>query len=336
MSETETGTEEFRVVVIGASAGGFTAIQQILSTLPSDFPGAILTVVHGAFDTRGFLLSSLNRLTGLPVALAENDLEILPGHVYLSVPGKHLVVQDGHIALTNGPRENLFRPAIDVLFRSAAVAYGNRTIGILLTGRLNDGAAGLEAIGQCGGTVMIQDPDSAEFPEMPKYALHAVEADYVLDIKGLTAKLQCLVKEKPVNSVSIPQHLVRENQLSWEISSQISTEDQLGEQVPITCPSCGGPLWKLDDEHTGMPRYRCHVGHAFSQEALQNGQQESLDKALWISLRTLEERHNLFDKMKLDLKEKGLDKMAASYDGKIAEVGENIRTIRRILRILEK
>ena len=175
----------FRLFALGASSGGRAAITKLLSKLPETINAAFLVTVHGAFDTPSFFAQVLGQKTNLKGLDASHGLFIEPGMVYIAKPDHHLFVHDGKIYLSKGPRENLFRPSIDVLFRSAAVAYGNRCVGILMTGRLNDGTTGLEAIKKCGGRAIVQNPATAEYGDMPAFARETVDIDYVVDLEEL-------------------------------------------------------------------------------------------------------------------------------------------------------
>lgn len=328
--------KDFRIVVLGASAGGISTILQILENFTPKVQAAFFVVVHSAFESGEDISNAWHRKTGLQVQLAENNMPIVAGNVYLSVPDQHFILQHDRIILATGPRENLFRPAIDVLFRSAAVSFGNRCIGILLSGRLNDGTAGLEALKKCGGITVVQDPSEAAFPDMPRYAIQAVDVDHVLESAAIYDKLVALLESPLPPSKEIPEYLRRETELASSISSQVATEDYLGEQVPTSCPSCGGPLWEMDEHVSGFPRFRCHVGHAFSREALLAGQDRSLEKAMWLSLRTLEEKQKLMDRIVRDYRDRGLNRLAESYESKLSEIATNIKSIRRIMEISEE
>lgn len=332
----ENSKNELRIVVLGASAGGISTIFRILENFNNEVQAAFFVLVHNAFDSGEAITNAWQRKTGLQVQMAGNNMAYKAGNVYLSVPDQHFILQHDKIILAAGPRENLFRPAIDVLFRSAAVSHGNRCIGILLSGRLNDGTAGLEAIHKCGGVTMVQDPAEAAFPDMPRYAIQAVDVDHVLESDAIYDKLVAILESPLPQPKQIPEYLRRETQLASSISSQVATEEYLGEQVPTSCPSCGGPLWEMDENVSGFPRFRCHVGHAFSREALLEGQDRSLEEAMWLSLRTLEEKHKLMERISRDYKERGLTRMAASYESKLDEIATNIRAIRRIMEISDE
>lgn len=321
----------FRVIAIGASSGGRNAIAKVLETVPDTVNAAILVVVHGAFDMPSFYDIVLSRITDLRVVQTEHGMLLERGTVYIAQPNKHLFVSGDRIYLSKGPRENLFRPAIDVLFRSVAVTYGNRSVGLLMSGRLNDGTTGLEAIKKCGGIAMIQDPASAEYAAMPANAQQYVAIDYSLNLEEISGILQQLVKDPLPPEQKIPRYLIRENEIVNQIGSNISKEEKLGHQVPISCPSCSGPLWEL--ENTSIKRYRCHVGHSFTEEALLRSQNEALEEAFWVSLRTLEEKKMLLERMSKNYSSGKKNSLSRSYDDKIDEISQHILKLRQILQL---
>lgn len=321
----------FRLFLIGGSSGGQAAVVQTLSNIPKDINAAFLVVLHTAFDTPSNFHTYLNNKINLEVCEAKDKLVIKPGMVYVARPNNHLFVSNGTMHLSSGPRENLFRPSIDVLFRSGAVSCQNKVIGILLTGQLNDGVSGLEAIHRCGGLTMVQNPASAEFPDMPKTAIENVDIDYVVNLEDMSSVIHKIMQEGLPKRRTIPKGLQRENEIATKIKSQISLEDKLGHQVSISCSSCGGPLWEM--KNSGIKRYRCHVGHAFTEEALLRGQNEALEEALWISLRTLEEKNALLLRMASDYESKGSKILARSYSDKRDEVSNHLKKIRSVLLI---
>lgn len=323
--------DEFRLFLIGASAGGRPAVEKILKDLPPDIPAAFLIVVHSSFDMISSFSSYLNRKIQMEVMDCNNNTPLRTGKVYVSLPNQHMVVKHGKLANSNGPRENLFRPSIDVLFRSAAVTYGNRCVGILLSGRLNDGTVGLEAIKRCGGKTIIQNPETAEFSGMPLNAKKFVNIDYTRDLEEIGPLINEIIQKPLPEKVDIPQPLIREAEIATKIRSQVKTEDYLGEQVALSCASCGGPLWKIKD--TGIPRYRCHVGHSFSEESLLMAQNENLEETLWVCLRTLEEKKVLLHNIADNFAEKGSSQISRSYKDKIEEVEEHIDRLRQLMDI---
>ncbi|BAU09635.1 CheB methylesterase [Leptolyngbya sp. NIES-3755] len=276
------------IIVIGASAGGLGAFDTLVPQLPPDFPAAVFIVWHISPDHPSLLPQILARSSALPVAHAINHESIEPGHIYIAPPDHHLLVEPGTVRLTRGPKENRFRPAIDVLFRSAARSYGRRVVGIVLTGSLDDGAAGLYAIKQRGGIAVVQDPIDALHASMPKAALQSVEVDYCVPIDQMAALLVQLVNE----SIDDQEESLVSNNLEIEVG--VAREDNglergiinFGEFSPYTCPECHGVLMQLKEGN--LIRFRCHTGHAYSLNSLLAEVTESIEETLWDGIRTIE------------------------------------------------
>lgn len=287
------------VVVAGASAGGIEALQALLSCLPRDFPASIFVVVHLAADSPGVLPDILHRAGELPAASAVDGDPILPGHIYVAPPDRHLLLERGRMRLSHGPKENRFRPAIDPLFRSAAYAYGPQVIGIILSGALDDGTAGLWAIKDRGGLAMVQEPGEAYNPSMPLHALRYVQVDYRLPVVELAQVLTRLVNEPVAEEGAVPvphanqpdanqpDPLRIETEIAFEANPLASGVMQLGPLSPYTCPECSGVLMQLQEG--GILRFRCHTGHAYSVASLLEGISESIERTLWSTVRVLEE-----------------------------------------------
>lgn len=320
-----------RLFVLGASAGGRKILGDILKSIPNTIDAAFLVVVHGSSDAASVFPKVLSQKLDLEVKEVENGMTIEAGYLYIAKPDHHLIVDQEQLFLSKGLRENRFRPSVDVLFRSAAVTYSNACIGILLTGRLSDGTAGLEAIKKCGGMAMIQNPATAEYEGMPSNAAQVVDIDYVVNVEDMGDVIRKIMQEELPEKKEIPGSVIRENTIATKISSQIALKENLGHQVPISCSSCGGPLWKIEDSK--INRYRCHVGHAFTEEALLDSQNESLEEALWVAMRTLEEKKMLLVRVKSDYKQKGIRAMATTHNEQIDEVQQQITTLRRVLQI---
>lgn len=323
--------KDHRIFLLGASAGGRNAVEKALANIPGDIIASFFVVVHSSFDMTSSFSAYLNGRLEMEVVEVQEDMEIETGKVYVGVPNQHMVIINGKLTNSNGPRENLFRPSIDVLFRSAAVAYGNRCVGILLSGRLNDGTVGLEAIKRCGGVTVIQDPQTAEFSGMPLTAQKFVDIDYTENLENISKLIKQLVEESLPVKTGIPETIRKEAEIATRIRSQVKTEDFLGEKVALSCASCGGPLWKIND--TDIERYRCHVGHSFSQESLLLAQNENLEETLWVCLRTLEEKKVLMLNMADNFRNKGSEQIARSYADKIKEVDEHIGRLRKLMDI---
>lgn len=205
------------------------------------------------------------------------------------------MVQEGRLKITKGAHENRARPAIDPLFRSAAVAYGNRVIAVILTGSLDDGSAGMLAVRRCGGVCVIQDPADAVPPEMPRNVLKRLTPDEVVPLAQMGAVLGRLLAAPVKEDKPIPRDLPFETAIAERVSSDVSSTDAFGDQVPFSCPSCGGVLWGVAE--AGCHHFRCHTGHAYNTEALLAEQSAKIEETLWTALRMFEERKNLLMNM---------------------------------------
>jgi two-component system chemotaxis response regulator CheB len=274
------------LIAVGASAGGMEYLRGLSRALPADLPAAVLVVQH--IGRTSYLAEILNRESALPVAPAESGKRIDQGHIYVAVPGMHLLVHDDHMLLRRGPRENLARPAVDALFRSAACSFGSRVIGVVLSGALNDGTAGLRAIKRCGGIAVVQDPAEAPFPDMPASALQHVEIDHRCPVAKMGALLARLTSEPAGETPAIPAEIKLEAAIAAMELSGMRAEDQLGRPSTFTCPECHGTLWEIADGD--LIRYRCHVGHAYTGEAMLEAQSDNIEDMLWDVLRTHRER----------------------------------------------
>jgi two-component system chemotaxis response regulator CheB len=275
------------------------ALTQLVALLPTTLPAAVLVVQHLSPDSTGEpLITRLSRHTGLHCQLARHEAALEAGSLYLAPPDHHLLVKENRLLVTRGPRENGYRPAADALFRSAAVTFGSRVVGVVLTGMLHDGTAGLEFIKRCGGIAVVQDPADAEYPSMPESALRAVAIDHVVPLAQMGALLTQLVSPTPASlpgAANIPADLRLEAAIAERVVGTADQADQLGHLVAMTCPDCGGNLWQID--HGQVLRYRCHTGHAYTAEALAERSQHALEETLWVALRMMEERHNLLNNM---------------------------------------
>jgi len=285
------------LVVVGASAGGVEALRQVMAALPADFKAAILVVLHVPPDVPSQLAPILRRAGALPVSPAVNRQLIEPGHVYVAPPNRHLLVEDGRLVLTAGPRENSARPAVDVLFRSAARAYGPRAIGVVLSGTLRDGALGLAAIKLHGGTAIVQDPDEALFSGMPESALAATGVDYCLPVAEIGVKLARLTTrldrgEPPADPGEPPAWEVEEEGVQIGHAADEPGGEGSAKQADaasgLSCPECQGSLWAL--KGPGGARLECRVGHAYSMESFLTDQGEAVEAALWAAINALQER----------------------------------------------
>lgn len=265
------------------------ALRTIVRSLPSPFAAAVLIVLH--IGGHRSTLASIRRSSGPHPVIDPRDGEtVRPGHVYVAGPDRHMLLEYDRIRLSRGPRENHTRPAIDPLFRSAALTRGDRVIGTLLTGRLDDGVAGLQAIKECGGLVVVQDPSSAEEPEMPASALRSVPVDRVVALESIAAVLVELVGQpaSPSPAMDVPVHLSREHAIALGNGPVAGELDSVGHLSKYSCPDCGGSLWQIDA--AGPLRFRCHTGHAYSMRSLLAAESVAVEQALWAAMRALQEK----------------------------------------------
>lgn len=286
-----------KIVVIGASSRGLEALKTLLSQLRQDFPIPLLVVNHISADTTGnLLLKELNDMGTLICQHAKNGKKLRPGYLYLAPSDHHLLVDgDQKILITKGARENRSRPAIDPLFRSAAVAFGNGVIGILLTGYPDDGKAGMKMINRCGGTSIVQEPVGADYPNLQKNSHNPMKADYFLPVSEMGSLIYRLIPLKLGKQKPVPKEIAIESSIVERGLSDWSTVNELGHQVPFNCPGCGGALWQVD-KNSDM-RFRCHTGHAYTAASLLAEQNKKIEETLWTALRMFEERKNLLNEM---------------------------------------
>ncbi len=277
------------VVVIGASSGGLDALRTIAAALPVDFPAPVAVVLHAAPESPGLLPQILDRAGPLPALTAVTGQRLDPGRIYVAPPDFHLLLEPGRLRITRGPRENRFRPAIDPLFRSAAQVYGPAAIGVILTGNLDDGTAGLWAIKQLGGVAVVQDPADALFPSMPWHAIRHVAVDHVVPLHGIAPLLASLVV-KPIaarTTTTPPRHLDLEIRIAAEDDPIPAGVETMGPPSAFACPDCHGVLRETIE--SGRVRFRCHTGHAHSVESLLAEIGESIEAALWNAIRAMQE-----------------------------------------------
>ena len=278
------------IVVLGASAGGVEALVQFVGELPSSIPAAIFVVLHIPPQSTSMMPKILSRSSSLPAIHPVDGTLIEHGHIYVAPPDHHMMLEQGHIRIIHGPKENRHRPAIDTLFRSAASVYGPRVIGVVLTGSLDDGTAGLLAVKRLGGIAVVQDPDDALYPSMPQNALEHVQVDYVLPLAAIAHEIVHLVATEVNTTMNSPVPEDMQNELSlvkMELSRQ-KDDTHVGIPSQYSCPECGGVLWEIYDDT--LLRYRCRVGHAYSVESMMAEQSYSIEEAMWAALKTLEEQ----------------------------------------------
>ena len=284
------------IVVIGCSVGGVEALQQLVGGLSQNLPVAVLVVLHLSPQGHSVLPEILNRAGELPAVHPKDGETIRMGRIYVAPPDNHLLVDDGRLRVVHGPKENRHRPAVDPLFRSAARWYGSRVIGIVLTGSLDDGTAGLMSIKKRGGVAIVQDPEDALCGDMPQNAMNNVEVDYVVPVEEMPKLIQELASQQVAeNGAGQSRQLKKETEIAELEMGAIEDENRPGTPSTFACPECGGVLWELSDE--GMMRFRCRVGHAYTANSLSLEQSEQMEGALWAAMRALEESASLANRM---------------------------------------
>ncbi|MFB9864593.1 chemotaxis protein CheB [Rufibacter immobilis] len=327
-------TNHHDIVVIGTSAGGMNVLVKLLEQLPAYLPASIFIVQHLARNSNvHVLVDRLNRHTEMVCEVAEHEKAFEPGHVYFCPQDHHLLLGRGRMLVTKGPRENLFRPAIDPLFRSAAAAYDSRVIGIILTGMLQDGTVGMQAVKRSGGLTMVQLPAEAEYPDMPQSVMNEIEVDYAVPVGEMGLLLQELVSVPASADHKVPDDVKYEATIAERIMTNgLGQSDEMGvmgPQVPLTCPDCGGALWEVKNGHLG--HLRCHTGHTFSPESYLAGNMEALEETMWVALRMLEERRTMLSSMADQDRKRGSRYWANSQEERAEELKVHIERIRKIL-----
>ncbi len=285
------------LVVLGASAGGVEALRDVVSGLPAGLPAAVLVVLHMPAHADSALATILNRCGPLPVEPARHGAPLRPGRIQVAVPDQHLLVKDTHTLLSRAPKQNRARPAVDALFRSAARWHGSRTVGAILSGTLDDGAAGLAAIDAVGGACLVQDPADALFRAMPTAALTVVPQAITCPAANMGEEIRRLVTERLPDPVATPPDpdLITETEMAENVPRTAS--ELPGHSVPISCPDCTGGMNLVQ---TGAAvHYTCHIGHIWSPQTLIAAQQDKIEQALWTAVSMLEEQANIHDALAL-------------------------------------
>jgi two-component system chemotaxis response regulator CheB len=322
------------IVVIGGSAGGVEALKRVCEGLPADFAAAVFAVIHISPTSRSVLPELLSRAGPIPARHPKDGEAISPGTIYVAPPDFHMLLRPGHVILRRGPHENRTRPAIDPLFRSAAVNYRSRVIGLVLSGLLDDGSAGLNAIKSCGGICVVQQPDDAMWPEMPRNALAQDHVDHCVAVPELPPLLCRLAREPPGSAPPIPSHLILELSIAAQEAPTMPEPTHVGRPSRLSCPQCGGVLNEVSE--TGSTRFRCQIGHAFTAESLAAAQDEELERALESARRMHRERVVLFRRMQESSEAQSLPHAAARWRAGADESEHSARVIEDALKNLRK
>lgn len=316
------------IVVIGTSSGGGEALEQLAADLKPGLNACVLVVRHmSPAASAAHLAKRMQTRCPLVCSAAKEGAALMAGQIHVAQADHHLLVDESKIWVVRGARENRWRPAIDTLFRSAAVSHRSRTIGVLLTGYLDDGVAGLAAVKKCGGISVVQDPVDCDQPDLPQNALDRVDVDFCVPLSQLGDLLNRLVESEPAAPVPIPAEIEVEARISNHMAGGMAALQEWGIKSSQTCPDCGGVLW---ESKPGMPKtFRCHTGHAFASETLDAANLEKIDETLWVALRLFQEREALLQKMASSTS--GITR--ESLNDRLQEVGGHIRRFQDLLGI---
>lgn len=321
-----------QIIVIGASSGGLEALRTLLEQLPADLDASVFITMHIG-DQPSLLPRLLATATSLDVDFALSGEKIKSGRIYVAPPDRHLLIKRGTIRLVRSAKENHSRPAIDPMFRSAAISYGDRTIGVILTGELDDGVVGLQAIKAYGGMAFAQDPKTAEAPSMPASALRHVEVDVCLPLGELGNALGRTIQQRateapPARTFSRIEPYATEHDLTEDLSSGGAYAlDAIGKVSGLSCPECGGSLWELG---ASPPRFRCHTGHGYTSPALLQAQSETIEEALWVAIRAMHEKQLLLGRQIQNGRDSGRTSAVQEYE----LVREGLESHKETLRVL--
>jgi two-component system chemotaxis response regulator CheB len=312
------------LVVIGGSAGGVEALTALLRSTPPWLQSTLLVAIHRSPELPGMLPEVLSRCCTLPARYAADGEEFRPGHVYVAPPDHHLLVSAEQLRVTRGPREHGLRPAIDPLFRTAAREHGARTVGVILSGVLDDGVEGLDLVKRHGGVTVVQRPEDAMHDDMPENALAQVSVDHALPASRIGPLLARLAEEPVAPVASAGTQDIAEGG-----DAGLRYGVPPGVIQPFACPECGGSLWQ--SHPAGQPYFRCHVGHTFTLRTLLALQDGKLEEAMWTALRSLEEHAALRRRLAVRARASALQAMAAAYEEQARRSEERADTLRHIL-----
>lgn len=319
------------IIVVGASAGGLDALGEMVRHLQKGLDAAYCIVLHLSRKGIGdFVVHRLSQVCSMPCSLAKDGDPIEQDHLYVARPNQHMLVKGGKFKLGAGPEENRWRPSIDVLFRSAAVAYSSHAVGVILSGLLDDGTSGMWAIKRSGGTCIVQDPDEAEYPDMPVSVMNHMEVDHVLSLSEMGSAIAAVIANAPAEKTLVPKDVIAESKIAEQTAVGIEDVAKLHvEQSVFACPDCGGGLWQVKDDI--ICRYRCHIGHAYTEKDLVLKQSEKAGETLWVALRMMEERKHLLKKMEIDNSKKGYKAISKESVEKQDELERHITKLKEIL-----
>jgi two-component system, chemotaxis family, protein-glutamate methylesterase/glutaminase len=330
LADTPDGVRCHDIVVVGASAGGVESLITFVRSLPVNVPATILVVLHVPASGASALPRILERVGKLRVDIAAPQQELQPGRIVIAPPDRHLVVVGNQLRTSRGPRENGHRPAVDVLFRSAAGAGGPRVIAVIMSGSLDDGTAGAIAVKKAGGLVLAQDPAEAAYPSMPESVIKHVEVDHIATAAQLGAMVNqlCRTPATPLTLASARNLIAPDDERAAVYDVPIADEGP-GQPAGFGCPECHGALFKIED--SGLLRFRCRLGHAWSWHTLLLEQGQELENALWMALRTLEEKAELSIQLADRAAERGSVLSCNRFTEQAQEATSSAALVRRLL-----
>jgi two-component system chemotaxis response regulator CheB len=316
------------IIVIGASAGGITALRKIVAGLSSEMDIAVLAVLHVSPDSNcDIIAATLQKETTLRCVVPTDDTLISKGCFYLAPANRQMMAKDNLLRITHGTEENKYRPSIDVLFRSAAVVFSNRVIGVILTGMLEDGTSGMWAVKRCGGICIVQRPGEAEFSDMPNSVMNKIKVDYIDDLHQIPKTIEDILNKPLPPEVAIPKELMIEAKITENMMSDIQQLKKIGDQSDFVCPDCGGGLWEIKNDPTH--RYRCYTGHVYTENLLQKIQNGKIDESIWVSIRMLEEKVNLLSLM--SNRDENNEDRKVRYENRVGELNSHIERLKNLL-----
>ncbi len=318
-------TPKRNIIVIATSAGGVDALCELTSRLPENFDAPVFVVMHIGSESQ--LAEILSHCGKLPAIAAENNKPYKAGCIYVAPPNHHLSIKDHVTVLTRGPRENGHRPAADVLFRSAAREHRSRVVGVVLTGGRDDGTAGLFAIKARGGVAIVQDPDEAIQRAMPENALRMVDVDFCLPVSRIADRLVQLTNGKGSKTAGKSNGAT---DMEKKASADRPKSVPSGEQIPVSCPECNGPLFERKEGQ--LAHYQCFTGHAYSPDSLSEEHTEALERALWTAIRRLKERVVLHQELiKRKKRNKGEQELRTRLEESVVTAEKDVKLLRDVL-----
>ncbi len=326
---SQTGSVPKFIVVIGTSAGGIRALEELFGQLTPQMDATFFVVLHMSRKGVGeMFFHRLQQHSPLPCKVAVDKEPIQKGVIYVAPPDEHLLLGDGHIILSHGAYENHWRPSINNLFRSASATYNSRVIGIVLTGLLDDGTAGMATIKRSGGITIVQDPNEADHPDMPLSVLSNIEVNYVESLSNMGSRLTEIMETTELKEAEAPFDVKVETKMDQEVSTRIEDLAQF-EKFDINCPDCGAGVYITQKEHP--VHYRCHIGHSFTDRELLIRLSEVMEEHFWVLLRLMEERRTLLSTLYKKDKEKGYGTSAKKHLEGAQEMEVYIENLKKMI-----